>query len=148
LVRSGDGLMREWVARAELTMAPHARRALSCPVNHDLKAFSTPNDNWCCSECDRDVLVGTVMLRCEACDYDICLTCAQGAWQVLMCPEYHKLSSLVVHTPTWYCSLCEGDVLPGDAVMRCAQCDFDLCPRCASAARQPVDTRALLRGGL
>eukprot|EP01084_Bolivina_argentea_P172774 299243_1 len=46
-----------------------------CPANHTLTQFKTPDANYYCDVCNRNLNEQTILFGCRECDYDICQSC-------------------------------------------------------------------------
>ena len=51
------------------------------------------------------------------------------------CPDGHDLQIFATHDDRWFCSRCRQRVPEGTKMNGCRACNFDLCERCVSSAK-------------
>mmetsp|Transcript_27668 Transcript_27668/g.79763 ORF Transcript_27668/g.79763 Transcript_27668/m.79763 type:complete len:258 (-) Transcript_27668:441-1214(-) len=117
--------------------------------DHQLKLVTLENGRWFCDVCG-EVNNGH-RFRCYSCeDYDMCGACAARssrppAVPAPTCHGGHRLQLVRIGRDAtgfpWHtCDECQRRVEEG-AVARCAACDYDLCPACASVAAAAAPER-------
>jgi Na+-translocating ferredoxin:NAD+ oxidoreductase RNF subunit RnfB len=53
-----------------------------CPGGHVLMTFSTPNSDYGCDKCTKDMPVRSIMYGCGQCHYHLCSPCSKGGADV------------------------------------------------------------------
>jgi len=104
---------------------------------------------WICNGCERrcDLHDGAALLRCDACDFDLCLTCGQGqatgrhaGRNCLQCACGHNLLVSLADSQPWACNYC-GRSEPweaGSLRFSCPPCRYNCCETCRSKLERQV----------
>jgi hypothetical protein len=112
-----------------------------------------------CAACER-VVTGTLYYRCDECNFNIHEACLLTLPESISFDQHTKKDHLLTLThlgASRCCDVCKVTSAVGSYMYQCAQCDFDVHPRCtpllapADATpqpRQPSRTRSNIRVGL
>jgi hypothetical protein len=112
-----------------------------------------------CAACER-VVTGTLYYRCDECNFNIHEACLLTLPESISFDQHTKKDHMLTLThlgASRCCDVCKVTSAVGSYMYQCAQCDFDVHPRCtpllapADATpqpRQPSRTRRFIRVGL
>jgi len=75
------------------------------------------------------------------------LAASKARREAQSCPEGHSLKSFAAPCGGWTCSVCEKVVDIGTELRSCRECDFDICPQCASQRASQADPQTKLASG-
>lgn len=95
---------------------------------HPLKIEMVPyKNNFICNLCCRSFPPQRIF-RCDECKYDICCECKPLKFSANL--HQHELHWETTPYPSRFrCDICK-NVYPNERVLRCAECQFDVCNSC------------------